>query len=168
MAKTRKQKEEALAKIGDVIRDAASAVFVGFSRINVEQETAMRRGFRADGLGYTVAKKSLIRRALTGLGHDHGAVALEGEVAIAYNVGDNADLTAAPRRVHAFAGELGADKISILGGIFEGKLVDALAMREIATIPPVPVLQAMFAQVINSPRTRFAVVLSKVAETKTA
>jgi len=54
----------------------------------------------------------------------------------------------------------------ILGGLFEGKIMNSAGMQEIATIPPLPVLQAMFAQVINSPRSRFAVVLSKVAETK--
>ena len=58
------------------------------------------------------------------------------------------------------------DKLTILGGIFEGKLVGQAHMQEIATIPPMAVLRAMFAQILNSPRQRFAVVLSKVAETK--
>jgi hypothetical protein len=39
-------------------------------------------------------------------------------------------------------------------------------MQEIATIPPLATLRAMFAQIVNSPRQRFAVVLSKVAEKK--
>lgn len=167
MAKTRAQKEEVVAKVENLLKDAASSVFVHFRGIDVAQETGMRKGFRGEGLGYTVVKKSLIRRALESLGHDHASVPLEGEVAIAYNVG-NDDPTLVARRVHAFGKEVGAEKFAILGGVFQGSLMNAGAMQEIATIPPFPVLQAMFAQVINSPRQRFAVVLSKVAEAKSA
>jgi ribosomal protein L10 len=39
-------------------------------------------------------------------------------------------------------------------------------MNMIATIPPVSVLRGMFANVINSPRSRFAIALSEVAKTK--
>lgn len=155
-----------VAKIEKVMKDAASSVFVHFRGIDVAQETSMRKGFRADGLGYTVVKKSLIRRALDTLGHDHQSMPLDGEVAIAYNTASSDDPTLAARRVHAFGKEFGAEKFMILGGLFEGALVGGESMRDIATIPPIPVLQAMFAQVINSPRSRFAIVLSKVAETK--
>ncbi|MBI5003904.1 50S ribosomal protein L10 [Candidatus Kaiserbacteria bacterium] len=167
MAKTRAQKEEMVAKVEKLLKDAASSVFVHFRGIDVARETAMRKGFRADGLGYTVVKKSLVRRALESLGHDHASLPLEGEVAIAYNTTSD-EPTLAASRVHAFGKEVGAEKFAILGGIFQGLIKDAVAMQEIATIPPIPVLQAMFAQVINSPRSRFAVVLSKVAETKNA
>lgn len=167
MAKTRAQKEEIVAKTEKVLKKAVSSVFVHFRGIDVAQETAMRKGFRGDGLGYTVVKKSLVRRALGSLGHDQAAVPLEGEVAIAYNAGSD-DPTLAASRVHAFGKEVGAEKFAILGGIFQGALMGAAAMREIATIPPIPVLRGMFAQIINSPRQRFAVVLSKVAETKSA
>jgi len=135
---------------------------VHFSKITVAEESAMRRALRVDAVGYTVAKKTLIRRALDSLGHKLGELSLEGEVAIAY--GGN-DATAAARLIHEF-GKKFANKLTILGGIFEGKIVGQSAMQEIATIPPLAILRAMFAQVINSPRQRFAVVLSKIAETK--
>lgn len=123
----------------------------------------MRRALRADNVKYFVAKKTLIRRALESLGHKHDDMPLDGEVAIAYGGGD--DATAAARLVHDFGKKL-ADKLVILGGIFEGKLVDQTMMQEIATIPSMQTLRGMFAQVINSPRQRFAVVLSEVAKTK--
>lgn len=163
MAKTRKQKEEIVSKLEGALKGDAS-VFVGFTGISVAQETTMRRAMRDEGLGYVVAKKSLIRRALKALGHADDAV-LPGEVAIAFTK-TSTDTTAPAQRVHAFGKEFGPEKISILGGIFEGKVVDATMMREIATIPSLQVLRGMFAQLLNSPRQRFAVVLSKVAETK--
>ena len=161
MAKTKAEKAVIIDKLVDAFKNSTSSVFVHFSKVTVADETAMRRALRADNVKYFVAKKTLIRRALESLGHKHDDMPLDGEVAIAYGGGD--DATAAARLVHDFGKKL-ADKLVILGGIFEGKLVGQVEMQEIATIPPLQTLRAMFAQVINSPRQRFAVVLNAVAE----
>lgn len=163
MAKTKEQKTEIIEKVEKALKEGASSVFVHFSKVTVGEETAMRRALKQSGVSYFVAKKTLIRRALEKLGHKHDELPLEGEVAIAAGGGE--DVTAAARLIHEFGKKL-TDKLVILGGIFEGKLVGQVAMQEIATIPPMATLRAMFAQVINSPRQRFAVVLSKVAEKK--
>lgn len=165
MAKTKEQKKEIVSKIEDVLKGATS-VFVHFTGITVTQESAMRRALRGEGLGYVVAKKTLIRRALNNLGHTD-ELPLEGEVAVAYTAGSE-DQTAAPRRIHAFGKDFGEGKLTILGGLFEGKLVDAAMMQSLATIPGVDTLRGMFANVVNSPRARFAVALSEVAKTKSA
>jgi large subunit ribosomal protein L10 len=162
MAKTKEQKKEITAKLESAMK-AATTVFVHFSKVTVAEESAMRRELRKEGVGYTVAKKTLIRRALDTLGHSSGEFPLEGEIAIAY--GGAEDTTAPARMLNDFVKKL-TDKLVIVGGIFEGKLIGAEAMREIATIPGVQTLRGMFAQLLNSPRQRFAVVLSKVAETK--
>lgn len=163
MAKTKAEKAVIIEKLVDGIKNAASATFVHFNKVTVADETAMRRALKADNVKYMVAKKTLIRRALSELGHKHDELPLEGEVAVAF--GGGTDVTASARLVHEFAKKL-TDKLSIVGGIFEGKLVGAVQMQEIATIPSMDTLRAMFAQVINSPRSRFAIVLSQVAEKK--
>jgi len=163
MAKTKAEKGVIIQKLEDAFKNATSSVFVHFTKVTVADESAMRRALRKEGVSYFVAKKTLIRRALGSLGHAHETLPLDGEVAIAYGGGE--DATVAARLIHEFGKKL-VDKLTILGGIFEGKLVDGLKMQEIATIPPMQTLRAMFAQLVNSPRQRFAVVLSKVAETK--
>ena len=162
MAKTLDQKKEIVAKIEGALKGAASAVFVHFSKITVAEESQMRRALRAESVGYTVAKKTLIHRALESLGHKHDDIPMAGELAVAYGGNDE---TAVARLVHEF-GKKFTDKLSILGGIFEGKIVGAAAMQAIATIPPMAVLRGMFAQILNSPRSRFAIALSEVAKTK--
>jgi len=164
MAKTKAEKAVIIEKIEKAFKDATSSVLVHFSKLSVADETAVRRALRESDVSYFVAKKTLIRRALESLGHKHDDLALDGEVAIAYGGGD--DATAPARLVHEF-GKKFADKLTILGGIFEGKLIGQAAMQELATIPSLQALRGMFAQLLNSPRQRFAVVLSKVAETKT-
>ncbi|RJQ34777.1 50S ribosomal protein L10 [Candidatus Parcubacteria bacterium] len=165
MARTKEQKKEIVAKVEEILKGATS-VFVHFTGITVNQESTMRRALRGEGLGYMVAKKTLIRRALNNLGHTE-ELPLEGEVAVAYTASSD-DETAAARRIHGFGKELGEGKLTILGGLFGGKLVDAKSMQEIATIPSMDTLRGMFANVINSPRARFAVALSEVAKTKSA
>ena len=164
MAKTKEQKAVIIEKVERALKESASSVFVHFTKVTVAEESAMRRALKQDGVSYFVAKKTLIRRALDKLGLKHNELPLEGEVAIASGGGD--DVTAPARLIHEFGKKL-TDKLTILGGIFEGKLMGQAAMQEIAMIPPMQTLRAMFAQVLNSPRQRFAVVLSKVAEKKT-
>jgi len=163
MAKTKAEKAVIIDKLESAFKDATSSVFVHFTKVTVAEESAMRRALRNDGVLYFVAKKTLIRRALEKLGHAHAELPLEGEVAVAYGGGE--DATIAARLVHEFGKKM-VDKLTIIGGIFEGKIVGASQMQEIATIPSMQTLRAMFAQILNSPRQRFAVVLSKVAETK--
>lgn len=161
MAKTKAQKQEIIEKLAEAMKSSASSVFVHFAGLTVADESVMRRSLREQSVRYTVARKTLIRRALSSLGIAHEELPLEGELAIAYGGGD--DSTAAARLVHGF-GEKFKGKLAIVGGLFEGALKDMAQMQEIATIPSLEVLRGMFAQIVNSPRQRFAVVLSKVAE----
>lgn len=163
MAKTKAEKAIITENIADGIKNSASTVFVHFSKLNVADESAMRRALKADGVKYVVAKKTLIRRALDSLGLKHDELTLDGELAVAYGGGD--DATASARLVHDFGKKL-VDKLTILGGVFEGKIIGQSMMQEIATIPSMQSLRGMFAQVINSPRSRLAIVLSEVAKTK--
>lgn len=169
MAKTKEQKAAVIEKIERALKDGASSVFVHFTKVTVAEESAMRRALKQGGVSYFVAKKTLIRRALDKLRLKHEELPLEGEVAIASGGGE--DVTASARLIHEFGKKLrdasttlGASKLTILGGVFEGKLMSQAAMQEIATIPSMQALRGMFAQIINSPRQRFAVVLNAVAE----
>jgi len=163
MAKTKEQKKEIVEKIESSLKAAPSAVFVRFNGISVAQESKMRRAMHADGVGYTVAKKTLIRRALDNLGYDHQNVPMDGEVAIAYNAG-SADPTMPANRVFTFGKEVGPEKLVILGGIFEGNFIDAASMSEIATIPSLGVLRGKLVNLINSPLNRLAVVMDQRAQ----
>jgi large subunit ribosomal protein L10 len=165
MAKTKAQKQEIIEKLQGAIKESSSSVFVHFSGLSVADESAMRRSLREQSVRYTVARKTLMRRALSALGLAHEELPLEGEVAVAY--GGGTDATAAARLINEFGKKL-AGKLTIVGGVFEGVLKSQVQMQEIATIPSLDVLRGMFAQVINSPRQRTAIALAEVAKKKTA
>lgn len=160
MAITKQKKETILAKLEGVKGEADAIVFVKFNGMTVADTTAMREELRQKGVGYFVAKKTLMTRTF-GTAFEGDMPQLDGEIAIAYS--NDAILPA--QSIKAFATKH-KDKLAIVGGVFEGKFKNQAEMTEIASIPSLDVLRGMFAQLINSPRQRFAVVLSKVAETK--
>lgn len=162
MAITKQKKENILTKLEDIKKDAKSLVFVGFRGLGVSDTTAMRSKLREEGIGYFVAKKTLIRRAFDNA-FEGDIPTLDGEVAIAYG---NDDLAPA-QNIRVFEKQY-ADNIAILGGVFEGTYQDKEAMSTIASIPGMPVLRGMFVNVINSPIQGLVVGLNAIAEKKSA
>jgi large subunit ribosomal protein L10 len=162
MAITKEKKQEVLAKLEDVKKDSEGIVFVGFKGLPVAESTAMRRALREEGVGYLVAKKTLIGRALDNA-YEGEAPELEGEVALAYGK----DAIAPAQQIRTFEKKY-QDNISILGGVFQGVYKTKEEMTEIASIPSMQVLRGMFVNVINSPIQGLAVALNQIAEKKSA
>jgi large subunit ribosomal protein L10 len=160
VAITKAKKVEILARLGEVKDTADSIVFVHYKGLSVADTTNMRKELREKGVGMFVAKKTLMMRAFDGA-YTGTVPTLDGEIAVAYS----ADPMAPAQNMKEFAGKY-KDKISIVGGVFQGVYKDKAEMIEIASIPSLQVLRGMFAQLINSPRQRFAVVLNAVGETK--
>ncbi len=163
MAITKQQKSDILAKVAAALSEAVSVAFVRFNKITVADTTAMRKALKEEGVSYFVAKKTLIKRALTEAGYEGTIPELPGEVALAWAT---EDATAPARGVYAHAKK--HEGLALLGGVFEKKYLDAAGITAIATIPSVPVLRGMFVNVINSPIQRFAIAMSEVAKTKNA
>lgn len=162
MSKTKEQKKEIVERLADAFKNSASSVFVHFKGLTVGEETEMRGDMQQDGLSYFVARKTLMKRAWEDVGAQGDAPELEGEIAVAYGTDDP---TAAARGIHAFVQKF-KDKLSIVGGIYEGGFKDASGMNEIATIPPLETLRGMFVNVINSPIQGLAVALNQIAQKK--
>jgi len=161
MAITRQKKEEIVKRMSVGVKDAKTIVFANFKGLTVAEQNQMRKAFKEQDIGYTVAKKTLLRRALESAGFAGQVPALEGEIAVAYGQ----DELAPARELAVFVKKFG-EHLNFAGGVFGGAYVGKDEITSIAAIPGMETLRAMFAQVINSPRQRFAVVLSKVGETK--
>lgn len=164
MAITKAKKEAVLAKVTDALKDAVSVVFVHFKGLSVADTSAVRKTLKQDGIGYYVAKKTLVKRALKDAGYAGDLPDLPGELAIAWS---NDDATAAARGIHE-AGKKHKDALAILGGVFEQRFLDKAGMTAIATIPPVPVLRGMFVNVINAPIQGLVIALDQIAKKKAA
>ena len=162
MAISKDKKREILAKLEGAFKEASSVAFVSFSKLTVKDVSKLRQELSQKGVKYFVAKKTLIKKALEKSGYQGEVPELPGEIAVAWTT---EDVTAPASGVHEFGKKL-KGALSLVGGVFEGAFANAEKMIGIATIPPLPVLRGMFANIINSPRVRFAIALGEVAKTK--
>lgn len=160
MAITKAKKQTILARLAEVKNDSESIVFVKFNGLPVTDSTTMRAQLRADGVGFFVAKKTLMKRAFDGA-YEGEMPVLDGEIAVAYS----ADAIAPAQKIKEFTAKY-KDSLAIAGGIFQGVYKDAAEMTEIASIPALPVLRGMFVNVINSPIQGLVLGLNAIAEKK--
>ncbi|MBX4206274.1 50S ribosomal protein L10 [Candidatus Parcubacteria bacterium] len=161
MAITREKKGEIVDKLTTAFKGAASVVFVNFKGLSVGNTTEMRRTLKNQGVSYTVAKKSLTKKALEGEKFEGEAPTLPGELSLAWG----ADMVAPAREVYGFMKKF-PENLKILGGIFQGRYVLAGEVEEMAKIPTREVLRGKFVNIINSPIQRFAIALNEIAKKK--
>lgn len=162
MAITKDKKRAIVARLADAFKEASAIVFVGFSKLTVADASRMRKQLSQVGVRYFVAKKTLLRLALTQRGYEGEVPDLPGEVAIAWTTDD---VTAPARGVYEYGRKL-KGALALLGGVFEGAFLDAQKMTAIATIPPLPVLRGMFVNVINSPIQGLVIALDHISKRK--
>lgn len=162
MAITKNKKQEILSKLADVLKKAKSVVFVNFHGVSVDDINKIRGEFKDEGIGYYVAKKTLVKKALDEAKPKGDTPSLDGELALAWSEDDE---TTPARKIHEFGKSL-KEGFSILGGIFEGKFRNKEEMTEIATIPDPNTLRGMFVNVINSPIQGLVIALEQIKEKK--
>ncbi len=158
---TLEKKKELVAGLEGALKNAKSVVFVKFDKLTVADNNNLRRSLQTEDVGYTVAKKTLLKRALSTFGITGEAPEIPGQIAVAYST----DLLASSRGIFAFQ-KGHKENVAIVGGVFDGRYMSAAEMLSIATIPPLQTLRGMFVNIINSPIQRFAVVLDQIAASK--
>ena len=157
---TKEKKKEILAKL-KIVAAAKSLAFVNFHGLTVADVTELRRALKALGVSYFVAKKTLTKKALSESGIAGMLPELSGELGIAYSE----DLLAPAREIFTFQKKFD-NKVSLQGGVFEGKFIGVDEIKALALIPSIQTLRAQFVNLINSPIQRFAVVLDAIAQAR--
>lgn len=164
MAITKEKKKAIVEKLSDIFAKAPSVAFVKFGKLTVAQANILRRTLKEKGVGYYVAKKTLIRKALEAKKPAGELPALEGEVAVAYaaSAGD----TLAPSREVALFTKKFEKAVEIIGGIFEGAFIGRSYALALSLIPPRETLLAQFANLVNSPIQRLVIGLNEISKIK--
>lgn len=152
-------KVEQVNDIQDKINRAKGIVLVDYRGINVAEDTAMRNALRAENIEYRVLKNRLVLRAMNAAGYEGLDKVLEGPTAVAFSYDD---ATAAARIIAENTRKV--PKISIKGGIVEGKIMDAAGINVVATIPSKNVLVGQLLGLLTSPMRSLAVAINEVAK----
>ena len=160
MAISRDKKVQILGKIKKAVTDSQSVVFVNFQGLNVAKANELRRALQSNDISYTVAKKSLIKKALDESKISGTRPDLDGEIALAYGE----DLLSPAKGIYDFGKEV--SQLKIAGGIFDGGYMDKEAMIDIAQIPSREGLYSQLLYMIKWPIQGLAVTLDAIAEEK--
>lgn len=155
MAKTKQQKHETVQSLTEGIRGAKAVVFANFQGLKVSESEELRRKCRAEKVSFLASKKTLLKKALAGLGFDVDAESFSGGVAVVMGTEDE---VAPAKLIHDFAKTHEVAKT--FGGIFEGKFIDAAKVKALASLPSKQELLAKLVGSINAPVSGFVNVLA--------
>ena len=152
MAKNREQKHEIVKILKSKIGKAKSIVFTKFDGLGVKDNEELRKNLKAEGSEYYVAKKTLLNMAFTDEKiKDLDVKKFDGRVAVVFGYEDEV----APARVVADFQKEHEDKVDFLGGILEGKNMDAGEVLALSAVPSRHELYAKLVGSINAPVSGF-------------
>jgi large subunit ribosomal protein L10 len=154
-------KQLVIDEIREKFENATSVVAVDYLGLTVEEADKLRADLRKEGVGYTVYKNTLIKRAIDGTPYEAFGEgdALKGSTALAFS---GADVTAGARILSKAIKDF--KKMAFKGGVVEGQVYDKSKIEEFASIPTREELIARFMGSIQSPMTKLALTLKAVAE----
>ena len=158
-AKVLSAKQAVVSELTEKIQKATAGVIVDYKGITVEEDTALRKECRENGVDYAVVKNTMLRFAFNNTGLNELDDLLNGTTSLALSE----DVVAPARIMSDYAKKL-TDKFEIKGGFMDGKPVDLDTIKSLASIPALPILQAQVLGTMLAPITALAVVLKQIAE----
>ncbi|MFA5129766.1 MAG: 50S ribosomal protein L10 [Patescibacteria group bacterium] len=162
MAKSRAQKEVAMHALIQNFKDAVSVAFADYRGLTVAKADALRKKMRESDVRYMVAKKSLVTRAAKEAGYDVNAKQFDGMLGVAFGIKDEV----APAKA---LGDIAKDSpLKIVGGIFEGAVVDKEKVIALSKLPSKQDLLGMLVGTMYAPVSAFARVLNSIREAREA
>lgn len=154
----RTEKQNLVASLKGLFEGANLVVITRQSGLTVAESTHLRRQMREAGASFKVTKNRLARLALEGTKFAELAPMFTGPTAIA----TSQDPVAAAKIAANFAKE--NEKLVLVGGALDGKLLDIDAVKSLAALPSLDELRAKLVGMLQTPATRIARVLNAPAE----
>jgi large subunit ribosomal protein L10 len=153
----RSQKEEMVAQLKQLFQEQTLLVVTHYSGLTVADMTELRGKMREAGATYKVTKNRLSRLALDGMDFKDIGELFIGPIGIAYSD----DPVAAAKVAVEFA--KGHKNLVVLGGVFNGQILDVAAVDSLAKLPSLDALRAGLVGMIQTPGTRIACILAAPA-----
>lgn len=150
----RAQKIERSDKIRTQLEGSHLVIVVRHQGLTVSQVNELRRDMRAQEGSLCVVKNRLVPFALEGSDFLPLNDFVKGPCAFACAYGDVASLA---KVVTTFAKE--TEKMEICGGMMDGSLLEASAIKELASLPPLSVLRGRIVGALRAPATQLASLL---------
>ena len=152
MALSRDRKQAQVKELTEKIGSAQSIILAHYIGLSVAEVSELRSKLRKGNAEMKVAKKTLMKIAAKEAGlPEFGEDAMKGAVSMIFSFGD--PLSGAQV---AFKFSKDHDKVHILGGLYDGKILSREEALELAEMPSREALLALFVGMIRSPLINFA------------
>lgn len=160
MSLNRTEKEAVVAQVQSLAAKAQTLVMAEYRGISAGAVTDLRAKAREQGVSLRVLKNTLVRRAIAGTPFEVAAEKMIGPLIYGFSE----DAVAAAKVLADFA--KGNDVLVLKAGVYEGKILDANGVKQLASIPSKEVLLAQLMGLMQSPVSSVARVLAAVAQQK--
>jgi large subunit ribosomal protein L10 len=157
LAITKQKKENMLSSYTEHLSKSSAIFLTQYQGIPVNEMTRLRNNLRKANSHYAIVKNTLAIRALTEVGLLNGEVEglFEGPVGIGFCYGDPPP---AAKVLVDFAKE--AELFTIKGGLLGEAFLSENAVRDLADLPPLEVIQAQLLGIISAPASQLAGVVA--------
>lgn len=156
MGMNRSEKAAVVEDIGATVAEAQSIIVAEYRGLEVEAITVLRRKARESGVYLRVLKNTLARRAVAGTPFE----VLAGQLSGPLIYGISTDPVAAARVLNDFA--KGNPKLVLKAGAMRNNLLDADAVKALATMPSRDELLAKLLGTMQAPVATFVRTLNEV------
>lgn len=153
-------KKAVVAEVAAQVAEAQTIVVAEYRGIGVASMTQLRAKAREQGVYLRVLKNTLARRAVAGTPFEGLAEQMVGPLVY----GISADPVAAAKVISDFAKV--DQKIVVKAGSYDGKVLDAAGVAQLASIPSREELLSKLLFVMQAPVSGFARALAALAEKK--
>ena len=146
----RNEKAELIETLQSTLSEATAVVVTHQTGLTVAESSDLRGRMREAGAGFKVTKNRLTKIALQGTKYEDITDLFTGPTAM----GTSADPVSAAKTLVAFAKE--NDKLTIVGGALDGKVLDKAGVEALAKLPSLDELRASLVGLLNAPATKVA------------
>lgn len=151
------RKHGTVTQLADRLGRATSVIVTDYRGLSVRQLEELRSQLRAQGIEYAVVKNTLARRAAEQAGVGTFREVLSGPVGLAFGFGE----LAAPAKLLGDYFRLNR-RLPVVGGLVEGRVLDARGVQTLAELPPREALLAQLAGTLQSPLSQLAGAVSSI------
>lgn len=152
MALTKDQKTAQVQELTTMLTKAQSVMFSHYIGLTVAEVSDLRKQLRQNGAEMKVMKKTLMKLAFKEAGYpDITPKEMDGAVACIFSFHD--PLSGAQT---AFKFSKKNNKVTLVGGVYDGKLLSTKESMELAQMPGREQLLGMFVGMLRSPLVKFA------------
>jgi large subunit ribosomal protein L10 len=146
----REEKTQLIETLQSTLSEATTVVVTHQTGMTVAESTELRVKMREAGASYKVTKNRITRIALQDTKFENLTDLFTGPTAM----GTSADPVAAAKILVDFAKS--NDKLTIVGGSLDGKVLDKAGVTSLASMPSLDELRAKLVGLLNAPATKLA------------